>query len=136
MAVALNFDLFDEPVVKPKTHRLAYILEFLESIEGPIIAKHFEKRKNLLIHSFMMATAETTTPPENVYLIQKMEEEILTLAKRKGFVGVFTTNANELTRVTGNYSLYTFHGRCHFPFNPFCHSLANLHRPTRLHRPV
>ncbi|XP_045028498.1 tyrocidine synthase 3 [Daphnia magna] len=98
VAVALNFDLFDEPVVKPKTHRLAYILEFLESIEGPIIAKHFEKRKNLLIHSFMMATAETTTPPENVYLIQKMEEEILTLAKRKGFVGVFTTNANELTR--------------------------------------
>ncbi|XP_057376385.1 beta-alanyl-bioamine nonribosomal peptide synthetase ebony-like isoform X2 [Daphnia carinata] len=98
VAVTLNFDLFDEPVVELKTSRLAYILEFLESIEGPVIAKHFEKRKNLLIHSFMMATAETITPVENVYLIQKMEEEILSLAKRKGFAGVFTTNANELTR--------------------------------------
>ncbi|KAI9561851.1 hypothetical protein GHT06_012813 [Daphnia sinensis] len=98
VAVALNFDLFDEPDVKPKSSNLAYILECLESIEGPVIAKHFEKRKNLFIHSFMMATVETTTALENVYLIQKMEEEILSLAKRKGFVGVFTTNANELTK--------------------------------------
>uniref|UniRef100_A0A0P6E9S3 Ss-alanyl conjugating enzyme n=1 Tax=Daphnia magna TaxID=35525 RepID=A0A0P6E9S3_9CRUS len=97
-AVALNFDLFDEPFVEPKARRLAYVFEFLESIEAPVREKHFEKRKNLLIHSFMMATAETSSALENVQLIQKTEEEILSLAKRKGFVGVFTTNTNELTR--------------------------------------
>ena len=98
-AVALNFDLFDEPVVEPKVRRLAYIFEFLESIEAPVREKHFEKRTNLLIHSFMMATTETSSPLENVQLIQKTEQETLELAKKKGFAGVFTTNTNELTRV-------------------------------------
>lgn len=100
VAVALNFDLFDEPVVEPKVRRLAYVFEFLEAIEAPVRDKHFEKRTNLLIHSFMMATAETSSPLENIQLIQKTEKETLELAIQKGFVGVFTTNTNELTRVT------------------------------------
>lgn len=100
VAVALNFDLFDEPVVEPKVRRLAYVFEFLEAIEAPVRDKHFEKRTNLLIHSFMMATAETSSPLENIQLIQKTEQETLELAIQKGFVGVFTTNTNELTRVT------------------------------------
>lgn len=99
VAVALNFDVFDEPVVEPHVRRLAYVFEFLESVEGPVREKHFEKKTNLLIHSFMMATAETSTPSENVLLIQRMEQETLSLAKQRGFAGVFTTNTNELTRV-------------------------------------
>ena len=36
LAVALNFDVFDEPMVEPHVQRLSYIFEFLESIEGPV----------------------------------------------------------------------------------------------------
>ena len=36
LAVALNFDVFDEPVVLPRAQRLAYIFDFLESIEAPV----------------------------------------------------------------------------------------------------
>lgn len=99
VAVALNFDVCDEPVVEPHVKRLAYVFEFLESLEAPVREKHFEKQTNLLVHSFMMATAETSSPSENVILIQRMEQETLLLAKQRGFAGVFTTNTNELTRV-------------------------------------
>ena len=36
VAVALNFDVFDEPVVEPKVKRLSYIFDFLESLEAPV----------------------------------------------------------------------------------------------------
>ena len=36
VGVALNFDVFDEPVVEPKVKRLAYVFEFLESLEAPV----------------------------------------------------------------------------------------------------
>ena len=48
----------------------------------------------------MMATHESLSPAENVTLIQFMEQETLKLAKHRGFVGVFTSNTNELTRVS------------------------------------
>lgn len=51
------------------------------------------------MHSFMMATVKTSTPAENVALIQRMEIENMKLAKQRGFSGIFTTNTNELTRV-------------------------------------
>lgn len=81
--------------------------------------KHFEKKTNHLIHSFMMATADTSTPAENVVLIQLMEQETIRVAKARGFNGVFTTNTNELTRV----SIL----RCSF-FSPsiFCRLHASL----------
>ena len=47
----------------------------------------------------MMATVETTTPAENVALIQQMEMENINLAKKRGFVANMTTNTIELTRV-------------------------------------
>ena len=100
VAVALNFDVFDEPVIVPHVQRLAYVFDFLESVEAPVREKHFERRTNFMVHSFMMATSETSSPSENVLLIQKMEQETLSLAKQRGFVGVFTTNTNELTRVS------------------------------------
>ena len=112
MAVALNFDVFDEPVVEPHVRRLAYVFEFLESFEAPVREKHFEKKTNLLIHSFMMATVETSTPTENVLFIQRMEQETLSLAKQRGFAGVFTTNTNELTRVKQLFSFYNVFGLC------------------------
>jgi len=98
LAVALNFDVFDEPAVETRVPSLTYIFEFLESIEAPVREKYFEKKTNHLIHSFMMATAESSTPAENVVLIQLMEQETIKVAKARGFNGVFTTNTNELTR--------------------------------------
>lgn len=107
-AVALNFDVCDEPVVDPHVKRLAYVFEFLESVEAPVREKHFEKKTNLMVHSFMMATSETSSPSENVLLIQKMEQETLSLAKQRGFAGVFTTNTNELTRVSCHHGILNF----------------------------
>lgn len=100
LAIALNFDVFDEPVVEPHVKRLAYVFEFLEDIEAPMREKHFEKRKKFAIHSFMMATDVSCSAAENVFLIRKMEQETLKLAKTRGFAAVFTTNTNELTRVS------------------------------------
>ena len=100
LAVALNFDVFDEPVVEPHVKRLAYVFEFLEDIEAPMREKHFEKRTKFAIHSFMMATDDSCSAAENVFLIRKMEQETLELAKKRGFSAVFTTNTNELTRVS------------------------------------
>ena len=48
----------------------------------------------------MMGTDAELSPAENVALIQLMEQETLKLAKSRGFIGVFTTNTNELTRVS------------------------------------
>ena len=36
MAVALNFDVFNEPAVETHVPSLTYIFEFLESIEAPV----------------------------------------------------------------------------------------------------
>lgn len=99
LAVALNFDIFDEPAVEPHVRRLAYVFEFLEDIEAPVREKHFEKRTNETIHSFMMATDASCSAAINVLLIRKMEHVTLGLAKERGFKAVFTTNTNELTRV-------------------------------------
>ena len=56
-----------------------------------------------MLHSFMMATDASLDAATNVAVIELMEQENLKLAKRKAFVGVFTTNTNELTRVIIQY---------------------------------
>ncbi len=69
--------------------------------------KHFENKKHNLIHSFMMATIASSTPAQNVALIQRMEIENMNLARERGFSGIFTTNTNELTRVSSQITQMT-----------------------------
>ncbi|XP_063607834.1 beta-alanyl-bioamine nonribosomal peptide synthetase ebony-like [Penaeus indicus] len=97
VAVALNFDLHDEPVVEDISPKLAYVLGFLEECEAPQRSKLPQGIGNV-IHSFMMGTLLELGPVENVVLIQIMEKENLTLAKKRGYKAVFTTNTSGLTQ--------------------------------------
>ena len=36
LAVSLNFDVFNEPTVSPRSPSLAYVFDFLESVEAPV----------------------------------------------------------------------------------------------------
>lgn len=56
--------------------------------------------KGKLLHSFMMATHSSLTAKENVAVMQFMETEVLKLAERKGFFGIFTTNTSPITQVS------------------------------------
>lgn len=47
----------------------------------------------------MMGTVEDLNAQENVAVINFMEDQVLSLAKRKNFAGIFTTNTNPLTQV-------------------------------------
>ncbi|CAD6216235.1 GSCOCG00012870001-RA-CDS [Cotesia congregata] len=101
LGVALNFDAHDEPdcVV---TSKLSIVFEFLEFLEGPIRENKLPRGKGKILHCYMMATNENLTPAENVIIMNKMEEECLNLARRKGFMGIFTTNTSPLTQQLGN----------------------------------
>lgn len=61
--------------------------------------------KGKILHSFMMATHSSLTPKENVAVMQFMESEVLELAEKKGFAGIFTTNTSPITQVR---IIYTF----------------------------
>lgn len=54
-----------------------------------------------VLHGFMMATAASESPRTNVLSMQFMEQELLRLARRRGFAGVFTTNTSPLTQQLG-----------------------------------
>lgn len=54
--------------------------------------------KNQVFQAFVMATSAKLTPQENIEAIQKMEEENLDCARRKGFVGIFSSNTSPLTQ--------------------------------------
>lgn len=57
-------------------------------------------QKGFLIHGYMMATiTDKANPAKSVFLMHKMEIELLCLAREKGYSAIFTTNSNELTRV-------------------------------------
>lgn len=47
----------------------------------------------------MMATHESLNYQQNVEVIQFMEEEVMRLARSRGFAGIFTTNTSPLTQV-------------------------------------
>ncbi|CAG9772921.1 unnamed protein product [Ceutorhynchus assimilis] len=98
--VALNFDARDEPEVEIKS-KLIVIFEFLESIEGPVRDNQLPSGKGKILHSFMMATHSSLTPRENVAVFQYMEDEVLKLAKTRGFAGILTTNTSPLTQQLG-----------------------------------
>jgi len=79
--------------------KLIIVFEFLESIEGPIRDKYLPNGQNQILHSFMMGTGAFLNSQENITVMQFMENEVLHLAKRRNFAGIFTTNTNPLTQV-------------------------------------
>lgn len=58
---------------------------------------------NQIFHTSMMGTSTTLSPQENISVMQFMEDEVLVLAKRKGFAGIFTTNTSPLTQQLGTH---------------------------------
>ncbi|XP_065340194.1 beta-alanyl-bioamine nonribosomal peptide synthetase ebony [Cloeon dipterum] len=100
VGAALNFDVYDEPEVNLET-KLMIVFEFLEHVESQVRDKHLPKGKGKVVHSFMMGTEPALTPAENVDVIKFMEEEVLRLARRKSFEGIFTTNTSPLTQQLG-----------------------------------
>ncbi|KAK0091639.1 hypothetical protein PV326_002925 [Microctonus aethiopoides] len=97
LGTALSFDAWDEPdcIV---TSKLSLVFEFLEYLEGPIRNNKLPRGKGKILHCYMMATNQDLTPAENVIIMNKMEEEIINLAKKRGFIGIFTTNTSPLTQ--------------------------------------
>ncbi|PSN51264.1 hypothetical protein C0J52_11788 [Blattella germanica] len=100
VGVALNFDVHDEPEVKI-TSKLEVVFEFLEHLEGPLRDNKLPAGKGKVLHSFMMATHPDLSYQNNVEVIHSMENEVLNLAKRRGFTGIFATNTNPLTQQLG-----------------------------------
>lgn len=68
---------------------------------------HLPAGKGKILHTFMLATHSSLTAKENVAVMQFMESEILKLAERKGFTGIFTTNTSPVTQVN-NFWLIIF----------------------------
>jgi hypothetical protein len=46
-----------------------------------------------------MGTEPSLSYQQNIEVMQFMEAEVLKMAQRKGFAGIFTTNTNPLTQV-------------------------------------
>ncbi|KAJ8715460.1 hypothetical protein PYW07_009942 [Mythimna separata] len=102
VAVALNFDARDEPDVESEeTGGLMKIMLFLEFVESSVRDSMLPRGKGTILHSFMMATAESLTPRENVAAIRALENATMNVAKERGFLGVFTTNTSPLTQQLG-----------------------------------
>lgn len=65
-----------------------------------------------------MGTCPKITAQENVAIIQKMEEENLILAKRKGFAGIFATNTSPLTQQLSS-DIYGFQTMVDYQVNQY-----------------
>ncbi|CAG0895335.1 unnamed protein product [Darwinula stevensoni] len=122
IAVAFNMDFSEEPDMDPP-EALLPVLTMLHSVENPqkfVLASfadsrvslsivvmgwnesfrslHVPRGKNEVLYSFMMATDESVSKQENVLVMQIMEEEIIRLAKRKGYSAILATNTNALAQ--------------------------------------
>ncbi|XP_049778766.1 zwittermicin A synthase ZmaJ isoform X1 [Schistocerca cancellata] len=100
VGVAFNFDAHDEPPVEIHSD-LLIVFDFLEYLEGPLRDQQLPQGKGQVLHSFMMATHHSLSYQQNVEVIQFMEEEVMRLARNRGFAGVFTTNTSPLTQQLG-----------------------------------
>lgn len=96
VAVAFNFDVYDEPEIHP-AKAIEYVFDLLEFVEAPSREK-IPKGKGKLLHSFMMGTAPELTPAQNVDVIHFMELENMRVAKKKNMTGLMTTNTSALTQ--------------------------------------
>lgn len=74
--------------------------------------------KGQILHSFMMGTCAELNAQENVACMHFMENEVLKLAKRKNFAGIFTTNTNPLTQQLGT-SVYGYKTLLDFQVNQY-----------------
>ncbi|XP_067010467.2 beta-alanyl-bioamine nonribosomal peptide synthetase ebony-like [Anabrus simplex] len=101
IGVSLNFDAHDEPVVEVHS-KLKIVFDFLEYLEGPIRDQKLPQGRRQVLHSFMMCTDECLNYQENIKVVQFMEEEVLRIARSRGFAGIFTTNTNPLTQQLGS----------------------------------
>ncbi|XP_077302857.1 nonribosomal peptide synthetase ebony [Arctopsyche grandis] len=103
IAIALNVDVRDEADITIEAENaLVIIFEFLEHVEGSVREQHLPQEKGKIVHSFMMATHQELTAQENIAVIQFMEEELVQIAKKKGYIGIFTTNTSPLTQQLGS----------------------------------
>uniref|UniRef100_A0A182QGJ1 AMP-dependent synthetase/ligase domain-containing protein n=1 Tax=Anopheles farauti TaxID=69004 RepID=A0A182QGJ1_9DIPT len=126
VGVSLNFDAHDEPEVTV-TSKLIIVFEFLESVEGPIRDSRLPQGKNQILHSFMMGTCAELSAQENIEAMHFMESEVLKLAKRRNFAGIFTTNTNPLTQQLGS-NVYNYETMLDYQVNQFVYS-ADGSRP-------
>lgn len=75
------------------------IINFVFPIFQSFRDKKLPKGKRQILHNFMMGTDTSLSATENIELVTFMENEVIKISKRKGFVGVLTTNTNPLTQV-------------------------------------
>lgn len=66
----------------------------------------------------MMGTNTALSAQENIAVMQFMEDEVLKLAKRKQFVGIFTTNTSRLTQQLGTY-VFGYETKLDYQVNQF-----------------
>lgn len=59
----------------------------------------FPKENGKVIHNFMAGVKLGTPPGETIELFFYMEDQLMKIAKAKGFIGVFSSNTNPLTQV-------------------------------------
>lgn len=74
---------------------------------------------NQVFHSYVQATSAKLTPQENIEAMQKMEEENFAIAKKKGFVGILTTNISPLTQQLST-SIYGYRTLVDCQVNKYC----------------
>ncbi|KAK9501269.1 hypothetical protein O3M35_012011 [Rhynocoris fuscipes] len=96
LAVSLVFDLDDEPELDLGRTQLSYILEVLDYIEVPVKENVIPEGKRL--HSFMLGTDKTLTAQENIEVTQLLEVKLIEYAKKRGYIGILSTNTSPLTQ--------------------------------------
>lgn len=119
VGVSLNFDARDEPAAE-LNNELVTIFEFLEFVEEPVRERCLPSGVGQILHSFMMATHPSLSAQENVSVIQFMEEELVGLAAKRGFAGIFTTNTSPITQQFGQVMGYEV--MCDYQVNQFVSS--------------
>ena len=93
------------------------VVEFLESVEEPLKEKHIPKEMGKFIYTSMLGTAKNLryefqfplkkafyssfffSPLENIRVALFMEQENIRKGRERGFLGIFTANANRLTQL-------------------------------------
>jgi hypothetical protein len=93
------------------------VVEFLESVEEPLKEKYIPKEMGKFIYTSMLGTAKNLryefqfpfkksfysniffSPLENIKVALFMEQENIRKGRERGFLGIFTANANRLTQL-------------------------------------
>merc|ERR1712141_84081 len=85
-------------IVEDKYDGTITVTEFLQAVEEPLKEEHLPVAKGKAIYTSLLGTSAKLSPAENVKIILLMEMENIRIAKKRGFEGIFTTNANRLTQ--------------------------------------